>query len=259
MATKYLGAQFDIHGGGIDLVFPHHENEMAQSRAAGDGFANYWLHNAWVTTSGEKMSKSLGNSLLVREVVKRVRPVELRYYLLSAHYRSHQEYSEDALTEIAASYRRLERFVQRAAELVGTALSPKPNIPDAFADAMDDDLGVPAGLAVLHETVTEGNRLLDAAEVDKERLLDLLSSVRRMLDVLGVDPLAAPWRDQPGSDSGSREVIDALVGVALGERAEARDRKDFAAADRIRDQLSEAGVVIEDTPAGPRWTLRDAT
>jgi cysteinyl-tRNA synthetase len=259
MAGKYLGAQFDIHGGGIDLVFPHHENELAQSRAAGDGFANYWMHNAWVTTSGEKMSKSLGNSLLVREVVKRVRPVELRYYLLSAHYRSHQEFSEDALTEVASSYRRLERFVLRASELVGTDLLPKPNIPDAFADAMDDDLGVPAALAVVHDTVTEGNRLLDATDIDKEQLHTLLSSVRRMLDVLGVDPLAAPWRDQRGDEAGSREVIDALVGVALQQRAEARARKDFSAADSIRDQLMEAGVVIEDTPAGPRWTLRDAT
>ncbi len=256
MVTKYLGPQFDIHGGGIDLVFPHHENEIAQSRAAGDGFANYWLHNAWVTTSGEKMSKSLGNSLLVREVVKRVRPVELRYYLLSAHYRSHQEFSEDALSETASSYRRLERFVLRAAELVGTALRAKPNMPDAFAAAMDDDLGVPAGLAVLHETVTEGNRLLDAATTDEARVLVLLSDVRRMLDVLGVDPLAAPWREQRSSGGDSAATIDALVGVALQQRTDARTRKDFAAADAIRDQLAEAGILIEDTPAGPRWTTQ---
>ena len=258
MVTKYLGPQFDIHGGGIDLVFPHHENEIAQSRAVGDAFANYWLHNAWVTTSGEKMSKSLGNSLLVSEVVKRVRPVELRYYLVSAHYRSHQEFSEAALAETAAAYRRLERFVHRATEVVGSALLAKPNVPDAFAAAMDDDLGVPAALAVVHDTVTEGNRLLGdgAGDASHDALATTLSGVRRMLDVLGLDPLAAPWRDQSSPASDSRQVVDALVTLALQQRQDARTRKDFAAADTIRDQLAAAGVVIEDTPSGPRWTLK---
>jgi cysteinyl-tRNA synthetase len=257
MVTKYLGPQFDIHAGGIDLVFPHHENEIAQSRAAGDAFANYWLHNAWVTTSGEKMSKSLGNSLLVTEVVKRVRPVELRYYLVSAHYRSHQEFSEEALSEAAAGYRRIERFVHRATEVAGRTELAEVCVSQAFATAMDDDLGVPAALAAVHDAVTNGNRLLDepAPADGSEALAKTLTSVRRMLDVLGLDPLAAPWRDQSSHDTGSRAVIDALVGVALQQRQDARVRKDFAAADTIRDQLAAAGVVIEDTPSGPRWTL----
>ena len=255
MVTKYLGPQFDIHGGGIDLVFPHHENEIAQSRAAGDAFANYWLHNAWVTTSGEKMSKSLGNSLLVSEVVKRVRPVELRYYLVMAHYRSHQEFSEEALTEAGAAYRRIERFVHRATEIVGA--STPSTVTQAFAAAMDDDLGVPAALAVVHETVTEGNRLLDdGGATQRSALADVLGTLRRMLDVLGLDPQASPWNDHATDASGTRSVVDALVAVALQQRQDARGRKDFAAADAIRDQLATAGVVIEDTSSGPRWALK---
>jgi len=187
-----------------------------------------------------------------------VRPVELRYYLVSAHYRSHQEFSEAALAETAAAYRRLERFVHRATEVVGSALLAKPNVPDAFAAAMDDDLGVPAALAVVHDTVTEGNRLLGdgGGDPSHDALVTTLSGVRRMLDVLGLDPLAAPWRDQSSPASDSRQVVDALVTLALQQRQDARTRKDFAAADTIRDQLAAAGVVIEDTPSGPRWTLK---
>jgi cysteinyl-tRNA synthetase len=129
MAGKYLGAEFDIHGGGIDLRFPHHENELAQSRAAGQPFARFWMHNAWVTTSGEKMSKSLGNSLLVSEVVKRVRPIELRYYLASAHYRSHVEFSFEALDEAAAAFRRIEGYVVRASEQAEPSLLPTSPLP----------------------------------------------------------------------------------------------------------------------------------
>ena len=259
MAGMYLGSSFDIHGGGLDLVFPHHENEIAQSRAVGDGFAQYWMHNAWVTTAGEKMSKSLGNSLLVTEVVKRVRPVELRFYLGSAHYRSHIEFSEGALADAAAGYRRLEGFVTRAAERLGSAVAAASgdtaDLPGPFVEAMDDDLGVPAALAVLHETVSEGNRLLADANSSDDDLAGVLGSVRRMLDVLGVDPLAAQWTGDSGGADAAHEALDALISERLAARQAAREARDFAAADAVRDSLRAAGVLIEDTPAGPRWSL----
>jgi cysteinyl-tRNA synthetase len=257
MAAKYLGTEFDIHGGGIDLRFPHHENELAQSRAAGQPFARFWMHNAWVTTSGEKMSKSLGNSLLVSEVVKRVRPVELRYYLVAPHYRSHVEFSFQALEEAAAAYRRLEGFVLRAGEKVGGVDVTAGALCAEFSAAMDDDLSVPAALAAVHDVVREGNKLL-ADSADPAWIRGNLASVRAMLDVLGLDPLGAPWRVSTASADLSG-VVDSLVQVALAERAQARARKDFAAADRVRDALAAAGVLVEDTPAGPRWTLAAAT
>ena len=252
MAGKYLGDTFDIHGGGLDLRFPHHENELAQSAAAGRGFARYWMHNAWVTTSGEKMSKSLGNSLLVSEVVKRVRPIELRYYLVAAHYRSHIEYSDEALAEAGTAFRRLEGFLDRAVEVTGPV---EPGIACAdFVAAMDDDLGVPAALAAVHETVREGNGLLAAG--DSAALRGAVSSVRAMLGVLGLDPFAEPWSSRAGGEGDQlRGIVDGLVSVLLEQRTEARARRDFAAADAIRDRLAELGVLVEDTPSGPRWTL----
>jgi cysteinyl-tRNA synthetase len=254
MATKYLGETFDIHGGGLDLVFPHHENELAQSRAAGDGFARYWAHNGLVNLAGEKMSKSLGNSLLVEAMVTKVRPVELRYYLGQAHYRSGIEYSAEALAEAAAAYRRIEGFVTRAAgppPVDGNAGSPASSLPAAFVAALDDDLAVPQALAVIHETVTEGNTALAAG--DLAGAAKQAESVRAMLAVLGIDPFAAPWATE--SDAGLRDVVDALVSVALEQRQAARARKDYATADAIRDQLQEAGIVVEDTAAGARWEL----
>jgi cysteinyl-tRNA synthetase len=259
MAGMYLGSSFDIHGGGLDLVFPHHENEIAQSRAVGDDFARYWMHNAWVTTAGEKMSKSLGNSLLVTEVVKRVRPVELRFYLGSAHYRSHIEFSEGALADAAAGYRRLEGFVTRAVERLGTTAvagaGEVNDLPGPFVEAMDDDLGVPAALAVIHETVSEGNRLLADAHSSDAELAGVLGSVRRMLDVLGVDPLALQWAGDSGGADAAHAALDALINERLEARQAAREARDFAAADAVRDSLRAAGVLIEDTPAGPRWSL----
>jgi cysteinyl-tRNA synthetase len=251
MSTKYLGPTFDLHGGGLDLVFPHHENERAQSTAAGDGFARYWFHNGLLTLGGEKMSKSLGNSLLVVELLRRWRPVELRYYLTSAHYRSAMDYSDEALAEAAAAYRRVEGFLTRAAELVGDGGAGE--LPAAFVAAMDDDLGVSQGLAVVHGAVREGNAALSTG--DKAAVAERYGEVRAMLAVLGVDPLSAQWRDERRTDLSA--VVDALVQVALDQRQEARARKDYAAADTIRARLAAAGVVVEDTPTGPRWTVAD--
>ncbi|HEX2073201.1 MAG TPA: cysteine--tRNA ligase [Geodermatophilus sp.] len=250
MAERYLGGEFDIHGGGLDLRFPHHENERAQSRAAGDPFARYWLHNGWVTLGGEKMSKSLGNTALVEEVVKRVRPVELRYYLVAPHYRSTVEFTDAALAEAGAAYRRLESFVRRAAERVGPDAGA-PVLCADFTSALDDDLGTPAAVAAVHEVVREGNTALAAG--NDAAVAGTLGSVRAMLGVLGLDPLDPAW--STGGDDRLAEVTDGLVGLALEQRQAARARKDFATADAIRDQLAKLGVQVEDTPQGPRWEL----
>jgi cysteinyl-tRNA synthetase len=261
MATKYLGPTFDIHGGGMDLIFPHHENEIAQSRAAGDGFARYWLHNGLLGLAGEKMSKSLGNSLLVTEVLTRVRPPELRYYLVQAHYRSLLEYSEEALEEAAAAYQRIERFVVRAAETLGRMGDDGPaELPVSFRSAMDEDLGVPAALAAVHACVRDGNQALAAS--DKAGTRSSLAQVRAMLDVLGLDPLAPHWAAPAGSGTGPgtgdrlRDVIGSLVTLTLQQRDAARARRDYATADAIRDGLEDVGIVVEDTPEGPRWELK---
>jgi cysteinyl-tRNA synthetase len=246
MATKYLGPTFDIHGGGLDLVFPHHENELAQSTAAGDGFARYWMHNGLVTMAGEKMSKSLGNTLQVREIVKQWRPVEVRYYLGAAHYRSTIEFSTEALDEAAAAYRRIENFVERAREVVGDDGPPTGVGPD-FAVAMDDDLGVPMALAALHTAVRDGNTALAAGDLDAVR--DALGAVSTMTAILAIHP------DEWTAPGAATDAVDALVQVALEQRAAARARKDYAASDAIRDQLAAAGVKIEDTPDGQRWSL----
>lgn len=254
MAQAYLGNAFDIHGGGLDLVFPHHENEVAQSKAAGQDFANFWLHNAWVTTSGEKMSKSLGNSLLVTEVAKRVRPIELRWYLASAHYRSNLEFSDSALQESAVAFSRIENFVRRATEIVGDVdVESVPMCAD-FANAMNEDLNVPAALAALHQVVGEGNTLL--ASGDKSAALKgTLGSVRRMLDVLGVDPLNAMWASASSNDEQTSEALDALVQARIAARTAAKEAKDYSAADAIRDELRALGIALEDSADGVRWTL----
>lgn len=257
MAGKYLGEQFDIHGGGLDLIFPHHENEIAQSKAAGWAFANFWMHNAWVTTSGEKMSKSLGNSLLVDEVVKRIAPVELRYYLVSAHYRSMLEYSDAAVAEAGQGYRRIEGFLQRSLEMLGGGselLVVDPALrPQEFDDAMDNDLAVPQALAVLHEVVRRGNAAL--AEQRTAEVSTAFGAALAMLDVFGLNPWDPRWASEGSTGTQATEVIDALVRVLMTQRQEARSRKDFAAADAIRDGLDQIGIRIEDTAQGARWTL----
>jgi cysteinyl-tRNA synthetase len=268
MATKYLGSSFDIHCGGMDLIFPHHENEIAQSRAAGDGFARYWLHNGLLGLAGEKMSKSGGNSLLVTDVLTRVRPAELRYYLLQAHYRSLLEFSEDALEEAVAAYQRIERFVARASEVLGRlgidygAGPPGERdgrvaggLPVSFRSAMDDDLSVPSALAAVHACVRDGNQALAAS--DKAGARASLVRLRAMLGVLGLDPLAPHWAGTDGrSGDRLRQVIGALVKLTLQQRDAARARRDYASSDAIRDGLEEIGVVVEDTAEGPRWELK---
>ena len=254
MATKYLGAEFDIHCGGLDLQFPHHENEIAQAHAAGDPFARYWMHNGWVTMSGEKMSKSLGNVLSIPNVLTKVRPVELRYYLGSAHYRSMLEYSEAALQEAAAGYRRIESFLHRVAELNAGEIE-KGEVTDAFAAAMDDDLGVPAALAEVHNAVRAGNSALDKG--DTAEATAIAGQVRAMTAILGVDPYAPQWRDRDQSNDAALAALDVLIADALRRRELARADKDWATADQVRDQLNAAGIDIVDTADGAKWSLRD--
>jgi cysteinyl-tRNA synthetase len=255
MAAGYLGPVFDIHGGGQDLVFPHHENERAQSLAAGDEFARYWVHHGLVTIAGAKMSKSTGNSVAAADALRLVRPQELRYYLGQAHYRSTIEYSAEALQDAAAAYQRIERFVTRAAQQLAGHPASQPSVPPlpiSFTAAMDDDLAVPAALAAVHATVRDGNYALSTGNL--HGAAGCLMQVRAMLAVLGLDPLAPAWRSGD-ADGRLREVVNALVGLALSQREAARARGDYASADSIRDTLEDTGVVVEDTPEGPRWEL----
>ena len=244
MAHAYLGEAFDIHGGGLDLIFPHHENEIAQSNAAGYKFANTWMHNAWVTTSGEKMSKSLGNSLQVVEILKKVRGIELRWYLGSAHYRSMLEFSFEALAESATAFKRIEAFLSRAESILGKA--PEILIADEFAAAMNDDLAVPLGLAFISESMRIGNSAGD----DKKVLDKTAGEIRGALSILGCDPKDAAFASSKSNDL----AMDGLIKLALEQREAARVRKDFAAADQIRDQIAALGITVEDTSNGPRWS-----
>ena len=292
MATYYLGAEFDVHCGGLDLQFPHHENEIAQSHAAADGFARYWMHNHWVTMAGEKMSKSLGNVLDIDALLEKVRPVELRYYLGSAHYRSVLEYSEAAVHEAAVGFRRIEDFVNRASKLAGAPVdklvveqgmladagvagaaaladvNAQDNIAQEvsehwqkFAAALDDDFAVPRALAVIHTTVKAGNNALAAKDTGKDvakaKAVALASLVRAMTAILGIDPLDTQWAGgtQQSADGGVQQALASLVEHELELRAAARREKDFATADAVRDRLAAAGITITDTPDGPTWSL----
>jgi cysteinyl-tRNA synthetase len=250
MAHSYLGEAFDIHGGGLDLIFPHHENEIAQSEAAGYAFAKRWLHNAWVTASGEKMSKSLGNSLQVHELLKTVRGIELRWYLGSAHYRSMLEFSHEALAESATAFRRIEGFLTRSVELLG--VEPTPAISAAFVDAMNDDLAVPTALASISEALKTGNSAITAG--DKAVIASAANEIRGALDVLGCDPFD-PAFASGGAGEDMTAALDGVIKLALEQRTAARARKDFAASDAIRDGLASLGITIEDTAQGPRWSI----
>ena len=244
MANAYLGEAFDIHGGGLDLIFPHHENEIAQSNAAGYKFANTWMHNAWVTTSGEKMSKSLGNSLQVVEILKKVRGIELRWYLGSAHYRSMLEFSFEALAESATAFKRIEAFLSRAESVIGKEIEVL--IADEFAKAMNDDLAVPQGLAFIAESMRIGNSAGD----DKKVLAKTAGEIRGALSILGCDPKDSAFAAAKSNDA----AMDGLIKLALAQREAARERKDFKAADDIRDQIASLGITVEDTTNGPRWS-----
>ena len=249
MAYTYLGEVFDIHGGGLDLIFPHHENEIAQSEAAGYAFAKLWMHNAWVTSSGEKMSKSLSNSLQVTEILKQVRGIELRWYLGSAHYRSMLEFSPAALEESATAFRRIESFLHRATEILGH--EPMPTLSQTFINAMNDDLAVPQALALISEALRIGNTAITVG--DKKVLESSANEIRGALEVLGCDPFDAVFAHSGGSNLTA--LLDGTIQLALVERASARERKDFAASDAIRDGLTVLGITIEDTPQGPRWSI----
>ncbi|MGY4857903.1 cysteine--tRNA ligase [Cryobacterium sp. AP23] len=254
MAARYLGPQFDIHGGGLDLRFPHHENELAQSTAAGDGFANFWVHNGLVNTNGQKMSKSLGNSVYAAELLDQARAIVVRYYLGAAHYRSTLDFHEGSLAEAEAALERIESFLDRAdRRLADTrfAGSGVEIVPDDFATAMDDDLAVPQALGVLHETVRAGNAALDAE--DLHAAAAARGQVLAMSEVLGINPLSPGWA--VSTDEPAMVALTALVERLLDDRETARTSRDYAAADRIRDELVAAGITIEDTPSGAHWSF----
>ncbi|MEZ2372921.1 cysteine--tRNA ligase [Arthrobacter sp. RCC_34] len=255
MVTKYLGPRFDIHGGGLDLRFPHHENELAQSAAAGDGFANFWMHNGMVTYQGEKMSKSIGNTVSPEEMLSQASPRVVRYYLGQAQYRSVLDYNPGSLVEAASAVERIDGFISRAlrSQSQGNGTFGHVShglVPDDFAKAMDDDLNVPQALAVLHETVRAGNAALAAG--DAETVRSALDSVLAMTRVLGLDDVASTG----AAEGPALEALDALVRAQLEARAAARAAKDWAASDAIRDGLAGAGVVVEDGPQGASWSLR---
>ncbi|UOQ61663.1 cysteine--tRNA ligase [Leucobacter rhizosphaerae] len=274
MATRYLGEEFDIHGGGLDLRFPHHENEMAQSRAAGHGFARYWIHNGLVNTGGQKMSKSLGNSLFAGELLAAARPIVLRYFLGSAHYRSVLEYSSESLVEAGAAFARIESFLERAWRVVAAAepdpaagearaervMGPRRGaatadaLPDEFVAAMLDDFGVPQALAALHGAVRAGNTAIDEGRTDEVQAR--AGEVVAMLDVLGLDPRDAVWSAEAhAGTSAETAALGDLVEALIAQRAQARVDRDFATSDAIRDRLLAAGISLEDHTDGTRWSL----
>jgi cysteinyl-tRNA synthetase len=255
MSRRYLGAAFDIHGGGLDLRFPHHENELAQSTAAGDGFAKHWVHNGLVHVNGQKMSKSLGNSIFAAEFLELAPPIVVRYYLGSAHYRSTIDYHDGALEEAQAALDRIEVFLRRAGRrLTDTRFSAGVStvLPVGFTEAMDDDLSLPQALAVLHEHVRAGNAALDDENLDAAARA--LGEVTAMTEVLGINPLAPEWASS-GSDHAAQRALGVLVEELLDGREQARKDRDFATADRIRDQLTAAGIVVEDFATGSHWRI----
>lgn len=278
MSHRYLGDGFDVHGGGLDLRFPHHENEMAQTRAAGFPSAARWMHSAWVTPKGEKMSKSLGTGLSVPSVLAEHSAWVVRYALGSVQYRSMLEWSDQALVEAQAAYDRVSNFIERAGVALGdlkpnrdeiTAV-PADDLPADFVAAMNDDVNVSGATAAIFTAIRSGNTLLSQladradSETAKAEVREALLAVRAMLDTLGLDPLAEPWVSAGvagGAADGTAEspehaALEALIAEQLNARAEARKAKDFAKADQIRDALTEAGIAIEDGPQGSTWSLK---
>ena len=254
MSRRYLGPEFDIHGGGLDLRFPHHENELAQSTASGDAFARYWVHNGLVTVGGQKMSKSLFNFVLAEDVLRERDPLVVRYALAAAHYRSNLDITDSSFDEAEAAIDRIRTFLERAVRTLredAEDVRVDADVPERFAAAMDDDLGVPQALAVVHESVRDGNSALDAG--DREGALRAFSEVAVMTGILGIDPLDPQWRSTDASAEAS--ALDTLVQTMIMQRADARAAKDWASADRIRDAIAAAGIALEDSADGTHWTL----
>lgn len=263
MSRRYLGEEFDIHGGGIDLRFPHHENEQAQSHGAGYGFARNWVHNAWVTTKGEKMSKSVGNTLALDSLLEQAPAPVVRLALSSVHHRSSIEWGSDTLELSAKTWAKFVDFVEKATLIVGPPesifLAPS-ELPADFTAAMNDDLNVSAALAVIHEHIRQGRKAIredDQPQVAKELLM-----VRSMLDVLGVDPGSDGWWAMTGGEevsSSASPPVQLLLDTVIGEKLKARDvaraNKDWEQADQIRDWLSAYGITVADGPDGPTWTI----
>ena len=245
MSGKYLGSRFDIHGGGLDLRFPHHENELAQSTAAGDDFANFWMHNGMVTYEGEKMSKSIGNTISPAQMLQMARPLVVRYYLGSAHYRSILDYRPSSLQEAATAIERVEAFLAATQDV----LKPGREVPEAFAEAMDDDVNIPRALAVLHEQTRAGNAALAAGE----EVSEAANAVMAMTEVLGLAQLMS--FNAESTSSAEHEALDALIQAVLAERADARAQKDWAKADAMRDLLASAGVQVKDGANGSSWSV----
>lgn len=260
MSRRYLGEAFDIHGGGIDLRFPHHENEQAQSHGAGWPFAKYWMHNAWVTIKGEKMSKSLGNSLVVSEILKTTPAAVLRLALGTTHYRSTVEYSPETLEQAGETWNKfassLARFAQAAPKVAQASAQElaEASLPEAFCAAMDDDLNIAAAQAVIHEKIKQANTAFEGGKTDEGAQVAI--QIRAMLEILGLDPLSEQWREtDSGNDSAAAAALEKLVADQLEERLQARKEKDWARADGIRDRLSAAGIIIEDGASGSTWHL----
>lgn len=272
MSRRYLGETFDIHGGGIDLRFPHHENEQAQSHGAGWDFARHWVHNAWVTVKGEKMSKSLGNSLVVSELLKTYEPAVLRLALGTVHHRSTVEFSAETLADAASLWERLSGAVMRALEVAAPAdggpgpvaascevVRARP-LPEQYTAAMDEDLNLAGAMAVVHATLKRLNTALAEPVPDADTVAAAALDLRAQLDVLGLDPLAEPWRSRVLGAGGSADdaavrALDRLVAGLLEQRSQARAARDWARADALREELAAAGVIVEDSAAGARWHL----
>ena len=254
MSRRYLGPEFDIHGGGLDLRFPHHENELAQSTAAGDPFARYWVHNGLVTVGDQKMSKSLDNFVLARDVLQSRDPLVVRYALGAAHYRSSLDITASSFDEAEAALERIRSFLERAVRTLQDDTDDRlidAAVPDRFAAAMDEDLSIPQALAVLHETVRAGNTALD--DGDRDAVTRAFAEVATMTGLLGIDPLDPAWRAEPAG--GAASALDALIQSLITQRAAARAAQDWAAADRIRDAIATAGITLEDTNDATHWSI----
>jgi len=241
MAKHFLGESFDIHGGGLDLRFPHHENELAQSRANGDAFANFWFHNALVTIQGQKMSKSLGNGVSVEQLLEAGSWSAIRYWLSSSQYRSNLDYTPTSLSDAQSALDRISGFIKRAKLQTSSVTVP---FPESFVAAMNSDLNVPGAIAVVHETVRAGNTALDSNEI--ETVTTCLSQVVQMVEVLGL-----MLEEAKEIDPALTQKIQELISL----RAEAKASKDFAKADQIRDELTTLGVTLEDLPNQTIWSI----